>query len=196
MTETNAFDVSTATLAGLVQHARAKAKLTLAALAEKSGVTERSISDYQAGKPPATLQPLKAIFTACDTIEYLQAPAVLIFKQSLGYTEAPLRKLTLGQQLRNVRIDAGMSLEEVADKAGIGFSSLSLYETDRSAPRSAHVVENIFEACGAEDKKAYAVACWKAPVTKPSSPDSFASRHKKNASRVRFSTDFGDGFSP
>ena len=49
------------------------------------------------------------------------------------------RKVTFARYIRNARIKRGLSVAEVAERAGVSVSSIYFWETDRVRPRNANL---------------------------------------------------------
>jgi transcriptional regulator with XRE-family HTH domain len=49
------------------------------------------------------------------------------------------RKIGFSQYIRNARIERGLSVAEVAERAGVSQSSIYFWETDRVRPRDANL---------------------------------------------------------
>ena len=49
------------------------------------------------------------------------------------------RKISFARYIRNARIERGLSVAEVAERAGVSQSSIYFWETDRVRPRDANL---------------------------------------------------------
>jgi DNA-binding XRE family transcriptional regulator len=64
---------------------------------------------------------------------------VVLRSQFRNRNFALARKLSLSRQLRDARLDRGLSVAEVAERAGVSVASVYLWETGKTQPREANL---------------------------------------------------------
>ena len=50
------------------------------------------------------------------------------------------KKLSFGRHVRNVRLDRGLSIADIAERVGVSYSCVYLWEADRTRPREGNLV--------------------------------------------------------
>ncbi len=118
-------------LGTLIQEARLHAERTVEDCARQLGIDTATYEAIEAGEAPISLPELEVIALYLDVpMAYFWGSESLPAHRARDYgSMVSLRHRVIGVLLRQHRLEAGRSLEELADETGISAESLTAYES-------------------------------------------------------------------
>jgi transcriptional regulator with XRE-family HTH domain len=136
----------------LIRDARQAADLTQEALAEQVGVTPDSVEAWELGQSMPSLPQLELISYALNVpiSHFWGTETLLLQEQHAGVDTAEyvaLRTRLIGAMLRQARQNANLTIEELAEAAGVLPGHVSAYELGQR-PIPTPVLVSLASACG------------------------------------------------
>lgn len=152
-------------LSDLLYLLRRKKGLSQETLKRETSIADSvpSIQSYEDGSALPEMPVLRRVLERLEASPKVTKYALLLHKQAHGYSTAPLAEQSLGQIIRNSRLDAELTITELATRAGCSEGAIRKYEEGKTVPSTLPALKSILDALPLSPPQQEAVtAKWKA----------------------------------